>query len=106
MRLRQVALALLLACCAVGLYVFGRVTGGFLAWFLFYVFITGIAYEWATAVLTFWGVSVEIEAPRQALAGDHVTFSIVVRFANIWPVFWLRAYEVVPVKWRLSLIHI
>lgn len=101
-RTRRFAIWVILALCAVGLYVFGKVNGGFFSWFLFYVFVVGLLYEWITGLVALRGASIRIIAPKRVVAGDDVDLGVVVLLRGVWPVFWLRIHDLLPSKWRTN----
>ncbi|MFD1673651.1 DUF58 domain-containing protein [Alicyclobacillus fodiniaquatilis] len=103
MRWRAVAAALVTILLVGGLFVFGEVTGGFFAWFLFYFSIVLVIYEWLTLFVSLSGIQVKRELSAQRLAaGQSLTVRVSLRRRNIWPMFWVRIHEGLPQRWILQ----
>jgi uncharacterized protein (DUF58 family) len=102
MQRRAVAL-LLGAVCVAATYVFGKVEGGFFAWFLFYFTCTIAIYEWITMVIGLRFVSTErnISACRLS-AGQTLTIQLTLQRRGLWPLFWVRVREALPGQWLLQ----
>lgn len=84
-------------------FVFAKVEGGFLAWFIFsFVFIICL-YELFTALTGLRYVSSErkLSATRVS-AGQSLQIHIDIRRRGWWPIFWLRIRDDLPGRWAFA----
>ncbi|RIV18869.1 DUF58 domain-containing protein [Alicyclobacillaceae bacterium I2511] len=82
-------------------FVFARVEGGFLAWFVFDFFAVLCLYE--LAELWFGGrglVCTRQLSTTRLTAGQSLTVRLQVRRAAGWPLWWLRVAEDLPSAWQ------
>jgi len=81
-------------------FVFAKVEGGFLAWFLFYFYTIFAVYEFATWGIGLRKVKVERKVSTTRLsAGQSLDISITVTRSGPWPLFWLRIRDELPHRW-------
>lgn len=90
----------LLVC--IGLFVFCRVEGGFLPWFLFYFSLALGLYEILVWVFSLRGITVQraVSATRLS-AGQSLAIRVRVLREGLWPTLWLAVSEELPVTWSL-----
>lgn len=84
-------------------FVFAKVEGGFIAWFIFSFLFVICLYELFTALtgLRFVSCDRKISATRIS-AGQSLLIQIDVRRRGWWPVFWLRVQDDLPRRWALA----
>src|SRR5579875_3647181 len=100
MTIKSAGLALICLLGLVGLYVFAKVTGGFLPWFLLYFLAFMMVYELATWVLTAKGLKIERKlSSRRLSAGQTIEVEVSVERRSIWPMFWAKIREDLPNRW-------
>ncbi|WAH36655.1 DUF58 domain-containing protein [Alicyclobacillus dauci] len=100
MRLRAVVSALAMLVLTVGLFIFGKITGGFFAWFLFYFFLVVAVYEWITMFASLTRVTSHRQLSLHRLtAGQTLDVQVSLARRGVWPLFWLRIHEALPPRW-------
>lgn len=78
-------------------FVFGKVQGGFVPWFLFYAFLTVALYAIAVFLFGLYRVNVTREFSRTRLnAGEELEVRIRVRRPAWFPFFWVLVNDHVP----------
>ncbi len=78
-------------------FIFGKVQGGFVSWFLFYAFLTVVLYEIAVFLFGLYRVNVTREFSRTRLnAGEELEVRIRVRRPGRFPFAWLWVDDHVP----------
>ncbi|QQE78589.1 DUF58 domain-containing protein [Alicyclobacillus sp. SO9] len=84
----------------VGLFIFARVEGAFIPWFLLYFYCIVLLYEAGTWFFNLRGITVRrrISATRLS-AGQSVTVRVRVFREGWWPTLWLRVTEDLPRQW-------
>jgi uncharacterized protein (DUF58 family) len=86
-----------------GLFVFGRVQGGFFPWFLFYFCIVLGAYEACTWAFCLRGVTVARTLSGTRLAqGQSLTVEVTLVRHGGWPLFWVEVDDQLPASWRID----
>lgn len=81
------------------LYVFAKVDGGFLSWFLFYTFIALFLYEFASKLFTMRKIDIS-----RAVSANHLSASqsleveITLSRSSFWPLFWVKVSDELPDK--------
>ncbi|MCY0894798.1 MAG: DUF58 domain-containing protein [Alicyclobacillaceae bacterium] len=89
----------------VGLYIFGRVNGGFFSWFLFYFTLCLSVYEWGTAWTGLSGLAVDKQVSAERLtAGQSLRIMLDFERSGWWPLSWLRLAEDVPERIGLQAV--
>lgn len=112
MRLRTSLSALVTLVIMVGLYVFGKVTGGFFAWFLFYFCLVVAVYEWLTLFASLARMDSQRHLSQHRLtAGQSLAVRVTLTRRGFWPLMWMRIQETLPPRWLfqttgLDRIHI
>lgn len=100
MRLRVGLTASFTGLSMVGLFIFGMVTGGFFAWFLFYFGLVIAIYEWATLFSSFARMRVQRQLSSHRLtAGQNLSVRVAIAHKSLWPLFWVRIHEGLPTRW-------
>lgn len=85
------------------LFVFGKVTGGFFPWFLFYFSLVLGIYEWLTMFVSLTGLNSQRQLGHRRLsAGQSLNIRMTLTNKRIWPIFWLRLEQTLPPRWRLQ----
>lgn len=103
MKLRTLFSATITVFILVALFVFGKVTGGFFAWFLFYFFLVLGVYELLTLFSSLTGMqALRHLAVHRLNAGQHLDVRVELKHTSPWPLFWLRVEQVLPPRWRFQ----
>jgi uncharacterized protein (DUF58 family) len=83
----------------VGLFVFAKVNGGFLSWFLLYVFILLFIYELASRRLTMRNLQISRHISANHLsASQSIDVELTVTKSRLWPMFWVEVSDCLPDK--------
>lgn len=100
---KRILLTLFLVAGVVVTYVFGKVEGGFLAWFLFSFALVLSFYEGITGFVGLRQVSAQrrLSATRLS-AGQTLTVSVHVKRRGPWPLVWLRLRDELPKRLALQ----
>jgi len=87
----------------IGLFVFCRVEGAFLPWFLFYFYTVIFAYELLAWLFALRNISVEraVSATRLS-AGQSLAIRIRISRHGLWPTLWLGVSEELPAAWSVN----
>lgn len=104
MRVRTAVSALVTLVLVIGLFVFGKVTGGFFAWFLFYFCLVTAVYEWFTLFASLTRITTQRQLSDHRLtAGQNLEIRVIVQVHGFWPLLWLRIHEDLPTRWLFQL---
>ncbi len=83
--------------CVFALFVFAKVSGGFLPWFLFYVFIVLILYELCCGWFTLRTVEIERRVSAYHLSATQaLEIEISISRNHIWPMYWAKVCDELP----------
>lgn len=103
MKLRTAISAFLTFLVLAALFVFGKVTGGFFPWFLFYFCLVLGIYEWLTMFVSLVGLESHRQlATRRLTASQSLNIRMILTQKSAWPLFWLRIEQELPQRWRLQ----
>lgn len=82
-------------------FVFGKVQGGFVPWFLFYALLAVVFYEAVIFTWVLYRVEVRRELSQRRLqAGAELVVSLTIRCPAFLPFAWLRVEDGVPAELR------
>lgn len=86
-----------ICCLLAAAFVFGKVQGGFVPWFLFYAFLIVALYEVVVFLFALYGVRVERTISHERLhAGDTLEVQLQLRRPAFLPVAWMWVTDRMP----------
>lgn len=89
--------------CLFVLFVFARVNGGFLPWFLLYFALLFLAFEWGTRLLALRKTRMTRTLSAVRLeAGETLQVDVTVTRARRWPIAWAKLDMDLPARLRLN----